>query len=177
MYSRFDNVRLSVNEKTGRLVVLARKEQHDAIRPLIEQLDVESETAKNQELAVFRLNQLDGLAVQQALQPLLPQTAQVTADRIGRQLLVSASQNDMPAIREMVQQMISSQGATEGLETRSYRLRPYEADEAQEVLTKLFPDATLVTDVSQEMLVATATLMQHETIAKVVRADDQRCAG
>ena len=39
MYSRFNNVRLSVNEKTGRLVVLALKEQHDAIRPLIEQLD------------------------------------------------------------------------------------------------------------------------------------------
>jgi type II secretory pathway component GspD/PulD (secretin) len=74
----------------------------------------------------------------------------------------------MPAVRELVQQMITSQGSTEGLETRSYRLRPYEADEAQEVLTKLFPDATMVTDVSQEMLVATATAKQHETIKQVV---------
>ena len=74
----------------------------------------------------------------------------------------------MPAVRELVQQMITSQGSTEGLETRSYRLRPYEADEAQEVLTKLFPDATMVTDVSQEMLVATATPIQHETIKQVV---------
>ena len=168
MYNRFDNVRLSVNEKTGRLVVLARPEQHEAIRPLIEQLDSDSESAKDLELAVFRLNQLDGLAIQQALQPLLPRNAQATADRTGRQLLVSASKSDMPALREMVQQMISSQGATEGLETRSYRLRPNEADEAQEALAKLFPDATLVTDVSQEMLVATATLKQHETIAGVV---------
>ncbi|MCA9009011.1 MAG: hypothetical protein KDB01_04655, partial [Planctomycetaceae bacterium] len=169
MYRQLDNVRLSVNEKTGRLVVLARAEQQAAIRPLIEQLDADSEAATSLELAVFRLNQLDGLAVQQALQPLLPRTAQVTADRVGRQLLVSAAKSDMPAIREMVQQMISSQGAVEGLETRSYRLRRNEADEAQEVLEKLFPDATLVTDVSQEMLVATATPQQHETIASVVQ--------
>jgi len=169
MYSRFDNVRLSVNEKTGRLVVLARPEQHEAIRPLIEQLDSDSATATDLELAVFRLNQLDGMAIQQALQPLLPRNAQVTADRTARQLLVSAPKSDMPAIREMVQQMISTQGTTEGLETRSYRLRRNEADEAQEVLEKLFPDATLVTDVSQEILVATATPQQHETIASVVQ--------
>jgi len=169
MYSRFDNVRLSVNEKTGRLVVLARKEQHDAIRLLIEELDGQSEPAAKQELAVFRLNQLDGLAVQQALQPLLPSTAKVTADRIGRQLFVSASVDDMPAIREMVQQLLSSPGTAAGLETRSYRLRPFEADEAQEVLTRLFPDATMVTDTSQEILVATATAVQHETIEKVVQ--------
>ena len=168
MYSRFDGVRLSVNEKTGRLIVVARKDQHDAIRPLIEQLDGPAETEVKLELAVFRLNQLDGLSVQTALQPLLPKNAQVTADRIGRQLFVSASADDMPAVRELVQQMITSQGSTEGLETRSYRLRPYEADEAQEVLTKLFPDATMVTDVSQEMLVATATAKQHETIKQVV---------
>jgi type II secretory pathway component GspD/PulD (secretin) len=169
MYNRFDNVRLSINEKTGRLVVLARPDQHEAIRPLIEQLDNDSATATDLELAVFRLNQLDVQAVQQALEPLLPRNAQVTSDRSARQLLVSASKGDMPAIREMVQQMISTQGTSEGLETRSYRLRRNEADEAQEVLEKLFPDATLVTDVSQEVLVATATPEQHETIASVVQ--------
>lgn len=168
MYSGFDNVRSSVNEKTGRLVVLARKDQHDAIRPLIEQLDASSESVSKQELAVFRLNRLDGLSVQTALQPLLPKNAQVTADRVGRQLFVSALADDMPEVRELVQQMISSQGASEGLEIRSYRLRPNEADEAEEVLTKLFPEATMVTDVSQEMLVATATPKQHETIKQVV---------
>jgi type II secretory pathway component GspD/PulD (secretin) len=169
MYSRFEGVRLSVNEKTGRLIVLARPEQQDAIRPLIEQLDKESEgDLSRQELAVFRLHQFDGLAVQTALQPLLPASAQVTADRIGRQLFVSAAAEDMPAIRELVQQMISTQGATAGLETRTYRLRPFEADEAQQVVSRMFPDATLVTDMSQEILVATATAEQHETIRNIV---------
>ena len=169
MYSRFDNVRLSVNEKTGRLIVLARKEQQEAVRVLIEELDGQTAPAVKQELAIFRLKpQMDGLAVQQALQPLLPKSAQVTADRIGRQLFVSAPAEDMAAVRELVQQMLDSSTQAEGLETRSYRLRPFEADEAQEVLTRLFADATFVTDVSQEILVATATVPQHETIAKVV---------
>ena len=169
MYSRFDNVRLSVNEKTGRLIVLARKEQQESVRSLIEELDGKSEPVVKQELAIFRLKpQMDGLAVQQALQPLLPASGQVTADRIGRQLFVSAPAEDMPAVRELVQQMLDSSTQSEGLETRSYRLRPFEADEAQEVLTRLFADATFVTDVSQEILVATATVPQHETIAKVV---------
>jgi type II secretory pathway component GspD/PulD (secretin) len=169
MYSRFDNVRLSVNEKTGRLIVLARKEQQEAVRVLIEELDGQTEPIVKQELAIFRLKpQMDGLAVQQALQPLLPKSAQVTADRIGRQLFVSAPAEDMAAVRELVQQMLDSSTQSEGLETRSYRLRPFEADEAQEVLTRLFADATFVTDVSQEILVATATVPQHETIAKVV---------
>ena len=169
MYSRFDNVRLSVNEKTGRLIVLARKEQQEAVRVLIEELDGQTAPAVKQELAIFRLKpQMDGLAVQQALQPLLPKSAQVTADRIGRQLFVSAPAEDMAAVRELVQQMLDSSTQSEGLETRSYRLRPFEADEAQEVLTRLFADATFVTDVSQEILVATATVPQHETIAKVV---------
>ncbi len=169
MYSRFDNVRLSVNEKTGRLIVLARKEQQEAVRVLIEELDGQTAPAVKQELAIFRLKpQMDGLAVQQALQPLLPKSAQVTADRIGRQLFVSAPAADMVAVRELVQQMLDSSTQSEGLETRSYRLRPFEADEAQEVLTRLFADATFVTDVSQEILVATATVPQHETIAKVV---------
>ncbi|MBL8818147.1 MAG: hypothetical protein JNL58_19120 [Planctomyces sp.] len=168
MYSRFDNVRLTVNEKTGRLIVLARPEQQTSIRELIEKFDSDPVDKAKKELAVFRLNQIDGLSLQQALQPLLPPNAQVTADRIGRQLFVSAETEDMPAIRELVQTMMSSSATSEGLITRIYKVRPFEADEAQEVLMRLFPDATLVTDVSQEILTATATETQHATIKDVV---------
>lgn len=169
MYSRFDGVRLSVNEKTGRLVVLAKKEHQDAIKPLIEQIDQKSTTPESQpELAVFKLNQMDGLAIQTALTPLLPKNAQVTADRTGRQLFVSASAEDMPAIRELVEQVLAAQKAEIGLITRTYRLRPFEADEAMEVATRMFPDGTFVTDTSQEMLVATATEDQHKTLQQIV---------
>lgn len=169
MYNRYDNVRATISAETGSLIVLAREDQHVSIAELIAELDVPGESVEPHELAVFRLNRMDALSVQEALQPLLPAGARVTPDRIGRQLFVSAPSGKMAAVRELVGQMLASTGAPgDGLKTQSYWLRPYEADEAQEVLERLMPDAVLVTDAADEVLVATATPEQHETIQEVV---------
>lgn len=169
MYNRYDNVRATVSAETGSLIVLAREDQHVSISELIAELDVPSATAEANELAVFRCNRMDPLSVQEALQPLLPAGSRVTPDRIGRQLFVSAPSSKMASVRELVGQVLSSNGAAgDGLRTQSYWLRPYEADEAQEVLERLMPDAVLVTDAADEVLVATATPEQHQTIQEVV---------
>ena len=171
LYTRFDGIRITGNDRTGRLVVVAKDDQHTEIRGLIEQLDQAPAAAEPRELAVFRLGTMDGLAAQQALQSVLSAAVTVTPDRIGRQLFISAPAAEMPAVREQVQQMLGQSGGTgsNGLDTRSYWLRPYEADEAQEVLERLYPDAVFVTDTSQEVLVATATAEQHQTVERVVQ--------
>lgn len=169
LYTRFDGIRITGDSRTGRLVVVAREEQHAEVRALIEQLDQAPAAAEPKELAVFRLGTMDGLAAQQALQSVLPASVTVTADRIGRQLFVSAPAAAMAGVRETVQQLLGQPGGETGLDTRSYWLRPYEADEAQEVLEKLYPDAVFVTDTSQEVLVATATAEQHQTVERVVQ--------
>ena len=171
LYTRFDGIRITGNDRTGRLVVVAKDDQHTEIRSLIEQLDQAPAAAEPRELAVFRLGTMDGLAAQQALQSVLSAAVTVTPDRIGRQLFISAPAAEMPAVREQVQQMLGQSGGTgsNGLDTRSYWLRPYEADEAQEVLERLYPDAVFVTDTSQEVLVATATAEQHQTVERVVQ--------
>jgi type II secretory pathway component GspD/PulD (secretin) len=169
LYTRFDGIRITGDSRTGRLVVVAREDQHAEIRKLIEQLDQAPAAAEPKELAVFRLGTMDGLAAQQALQSVLPASVTVTADRIGRQLFVSAPAEEMTTVREKVQQLLGKAGGDSGLDTRSYWLRPYEADEAQEVLEKLYPDAVFVTDTSQEVLVATATAEQHQTVERVVQ--------
>lgn len=169
MYSRYDGVRVTVSDSNGSLIVLAREDQHVTIGELIEQLDIPGESAEPNELAVFRLNRMDALSVQEALGPVLPAGAKITPDRIGRQLFVSAPTSKMPEIRQMVADLLASNGAPDGeLKTESYWLRPYEADEAQEVLERLIPDAVLVTDTADEVLVATATPEQHRTIQQVV---------
>ncbi len=170
LYTRFDGVRITANDRASRLVVVAQQHQHEEIRKLIEQLDVAPAAAEPKELAVFRLGTMDGLTAQQTLQSVLPASVVVTPDRIGRQLFVSAPASEMEAVRAKVQQMLGqsgSGGAT--LDTRSYWLRPFEADEAEEVLVKLLPDAIFVTDTSQEVLVATATEEQHRTVERVVQ--------
>ena len=171
LYTRFDGIRITGNDRTGRLVVVAKDDQHTEIRSLIEQLDQAPAAAEPRELAVFRLGTMDGLAAQQALQSVLSAAVTVTPDRIGRQLFISAPAAEMPAVREQVQQMLGQSGGTgsNGLDTRSYWLRPFEADEAQEVLERLYPDAVFVTDTSQEVLVATATAEQHQTVERVVQ--------
>ncbi len=168
-YSRFEGVRLSVNESTGRLVVVARNDQHEAIAELIQQLDDEPGDGQPQELAVFRLRQMDGRAIQEALEPLLPKSAQVTVDRVGSQMFVSGPASEMVAIRKLVEQVLApAAGENGGLITHTYRMMPNEADEAQEALQALFPDAILVTDDGDEVLVATATPEQHVTIQTIV---------
>ena len=171
LYTRFDGIRITGNDRTGRLVVVAKDDQHTEIRSLIEQLDQAPAADEPRELAVFRLGTMDGLAAQQALQSVLSAAVTVTPDRIGRQLFISAPAAEMPAVREQVQQMLGQSGGTgsNGLDTRSYWLRPFEADEAQEVLERLYPDAVFVTDTSQEVLVATATAEQHQTVERVVQ--------
>lgn len=169
LYTRFDGIRITGNSRTGRLVVVAREDQHGEIRALVEQLDQAPAEVDPKELAVFRLGTMDGLAAQQALEAVLPNTVTVTADRIGRQLFISAPAGEMANVRDKVQQMLGNPGSDSGLDTRSYWLRPYEADEAQEVLEKLYPDAVFVTDTSQEVLVATATAEQHQTVERVVQ--------
>jgi len=171
LYTRFDGIRITGNDRTGRLVVVAKEDQHAEIRGLIEQLDQAPAAAEPRELAVFRLGTMDGLAAQQALQSVVSAAVTVTPDRIGRQLFVSAPAAEMTAVREQIQQLLGQSGRSDGnsLDTRSYWLRPYEADEAQEVLEKLYPDAVFVTDTSQEVLVATATAEQHQTVERVVQ--------
>jgi type II secretory pathway component GspD/PulD (secretin) len=169
LYTRFDGIRITGDSRTGRLVVVAREDQHTEIRALVDQLDQAPAAAEPKELAVFRLGTMDGLAAQQALQSVLPNSVTVTADRIGRQLFVSAPAGEMADVRDKVQQLIGKPGSESGLDTRSYWLRPFEADEAQEVLEKLYPEAVFVTDTSQEVLVATATAEQHQTVERVVQ--------
>jgi type II secretory pathway component GspD/PulD (secretin) len=169
LYTRFDGIRITGDSRTGRLVVVAKEDQHAEIRALVDRLDQAPAAAEPKELAVFRLGTLDGLAAQQALQAVLPNTVTVTADRIGRQLFVVAAAGEMANVRDKVGQLLGKPGSDGGLDTRSYWLRPYEADEAQEVLEKLYPDAVFVTDTSQEVLVATATAEQHQTVERVVQ--------
>ena len=169
LYTRFDGIRITGDSRTGRLVVVAREEQHAEIGTLIDQLDQAPAAAEPKELAVFRLGTMDGLSAQQALQAVLPNSVTVTADRIGRQLFVSAPAGEMADVRDKVQQLLGKPGSESGLDTRSYWLRPFEADEAQEVLEKLYPEAVFVTDTSQEVLVATATAEQHQTVERVVQ--------
>lgn len=168
LFSRFDGVRFSVNERSGRLIAVARKDQHQVISGLLEQFDGEPAPEVRRDLAVYRVVPLDALTVKTALEPLVSDQVLISADRRGSEILVSAPPEDQEKIAELVQQMTSSRASGAGMETRTYRLPSGDATAARTALSDMFPEATLVTDRLAKVLIATASADQHETIRTVV---------
>lgn len=167
LFTRIDAVRISVNERTGRLVAVARKDQHSLIADIMNKFDGDPAAEIQRDLAVYRVQPLDGLTVKTALEPLVSEDVLISADRRGSEILVSAPPEEQKKIAKLIQEMTASR-ANAGMETRTYRTKKGDADTAQTALATLFPDATLVTDRLDQVLVATATPEQHKTIETVV---------
>ncbi|MBL4885886.1 MAG: hypothetical protein JKY95_15315, partial [Planctomycetaceae bacterium] len=165
---RYNRISVAVSPETGRIVVVAKKEQHEIIKELITQYDTQSTEKEPLELEVYNVAPLEGLVVQAALEPMLSKKVKISSPRRGTDILVSAPPEEQAQIRKLIEQITSAHLKGKGLEVRTYRLIRGEADEAQEALQALFPDVTLVTDLGREVLVATATPEQHKTIETVV---------
>ncbi|MEZ6060670.1 MAG: secretin N-terminal domain-containing protein [Planctomycetaceae bacterium] len=164
-----DGVRLSVNQQSQRLVAIAREDQHALIRSLLEQFDGEPIPEKEKQLAAYRVAPLDALTVKEILEPLVSPDTKISAGRRATDILVSAPADEQARIAALLQEMTMPRAGGSDSETRTYRLSRGDADEAQEALTALFPDAVLVTDTGREVLIATASPEQHQTIEQVVK--------
>jgi type II secretory pathway component GspD/PulD (secretin) len=169
LFTRLDNVRFAVNDRTGRLVAVARTDQHKVIDDLISQFDGDPTEQIKRDLAVYRVLPLDGLTVKEALEPLVSKDVTISAGRRSDQILVSAPPEEQQQIATLIQQITMARVGGTGVETKTYQMTRGEADEAQEVLQALFPNATLVTDAGREVLVATASAEEHKTIDQVVQ--------
>jgi type II secretory pathway component GspD/PulD (secretin) len=169
LFTRLDNVRFAVNDRTGRLVAVAREDQHNVIKDLISQFDGDPTEDVERDLAVYRVLPLDGLTVKSALEPLVSKDVTISAGKRSDQILVSAPPDEQKKIATLIQQITMSRVGGTGVETKTYQLARGEADEAQEALQALFPNATLVTDAGREVLVATASTEEHKTIEQVVQ--------
>lgn len=97
-------VRLSLDPKTGNLIVLARRAQHATIKATLEQLQRDARRSE-----VFQLRTLDSQVAVAALKTLFGETgpgaAKIDADPYSRQLLVRGTEAQIAQIRAMLQQL------------------------------------------------------------------------
>jgi arginine repressor len=168
LFSTRDGVRLAVNERSGRLVAFAREDQHRLISELIDSFDGSPLDEVARELAVYSVAPLDGPTVQTALESLVSKDVKITSQARSSELFVTAPADDQAMIAGLIRQLTASRMGGDGVETTTYRFQRGDADAAQSALQALFPDAVLVTDRLDTVLVATASPEQHRTIAGVV---------
>lgn len=168
LFTSRDGVRLAVNERTGRLVAVAREDQHRLIKEVIENFDGEPVEEVPKELAVYRVAPLDGPTVQTALEPLVSKDVKLSSKVKSSEIFVTAPAEEQKKISALIRQLTTSRMGGEQVETKTYRFQKGDADAAQSALQALFPEAVLVTDRLDRVLVATASPEQHKTILTVV---------
>jgi len=155
--------------RPGQIIVVADKDQHATVGTVLQQLDGLETEQGDRKLTVYDVPRVEPEVVRQVLEPLVDDDVQLTLDPDGRRLFVRASEAKHEQIRDLVERMTTSLPNRGGAVTKAYRLNNRDADEAQEALSALFPQATLVTDSDQKVLVATALPDEHETIDNVVK--------
>ena len=136
---------------------------HERIDQIIQQLD--QPPNDDRETVVYRLKQGSVYALLATLQSLLPE-AVFGVDRSSRTLVATASPTDQQQIREVVQQMDDPE--FRALETRVYRVQMRRLYSLRYSLNSISPDAVIVTDEDNGLLVATASPADHEKIQAII---------
>lgn len=162
------NTTLSSERNGDELVVSAPAEEQERIAELLQQMGISTEEPERT-LGIYRVAPLDTRTVITALEPMVSGLATLSADRTGQEVVVSAPPEEQKKIGELIEQMRSHRTKVAGVQIRSYETGRGQADDVLSVLRPMFPDATLVTDRRNGVLVATAMPEEHETIEEVVR--------
>lgn len=160
---------LKVSSDGTRLMALVTDEQDEKISTTLEQLATAAEGVPRKTTSVFDISGTDPESIRTALQPFTAtdSSVQITVDATSKRVYVHAFEDRQADIRDAVTQIMS--GVEDGRDTvvAAYFVGDGNGDEAEDALRALYPDATIVTDRSRRMILATATPEQQEQIKAV----------
>ncbi len=160
---------INAGANKDQIAVVATAKEHEELKKVLAQLQANKTTRKTKNLAVYKIKGVTPNAVYQMIQPLMEDDVQITVDGTGGQIFVLAPADKQQTIKGMVNQVIEGLSKKEHLTTKTYYIGAPNADEAQEVLLALYPEATIVVDRDRKIIVATATPEQHVMIEKVAK--------
>ena len=152
----------------SQLIVKAKSSDHEQVQQLLDQLQSTRSIPAAKELAVFDIKGTSSEAVLEILAPLADADVQFTVDEDGNRLFVRARADQQRTVRSLLEKVTSSLPARGALTTKVYTFENPDADEVQSALKQLLPQAELVVDSDERLLVATATEGEQQTIQRIV---------
>ncbi len=164
----FPDAKFVVDAKSRRILVWARPEDHEKIKPALEQLGSGAAAGDFQpQFQAYSLSKVDPTVAVPLLQEQLPD-AKIVADATSKRVLVWASTADHVVIAKAIEQLQS--GADDQYKPRLVVYPRGEADPQTllQMLTSLVPTARLAVDAQTGGLAAWATPDDQETIRKAV---------
>ena len=162
------NATISSGPKPDQIIVVAQADEHDELKKVLDRLNKLKAPHRPKTLQVYNLDGVDPDAVRSVVQPLVDNDVQLTVDPSGKRLFVRAFADKQAAIGSIVEQVAGNVVTRKGVTTKAYWVGNSNADEAQEAMQAMFPDAILAIDADRKLLVATALPEEHMTISEVV---------
>ncbi|MFK7820469.1 MAG: hypothetical protein AB8G99_17240, partial [Planctomycetaceae bacterium] len=162
-----------VGAQPEQYLIRATADEHEKLAETLQQLRTMADSEPKRELKTYSIKGLDAAAVRATLSPLVDGDVQLTVDPTGQQLYVRAFPEKQRAIESVVQAVLKSLPSREGEVTRTYQTEPGDADEVQEAVARLFPNANFAVDREYRVLLATALPEEHKTIESVVQQMSQ----
>ncbi|MCH2202164.1 MAG: hypothetical protein MK102_09345 [Fuerstiella sp.] len=159
---------LNVNPANGQMVALARPDQHETIRKLLIQIDVEPNAAAKT-VRVFRTAPLTPATVIAALEPLVSKQTTMSIEPTGDEIVVSAPADEQLKIVELLRQMeVSPDDVEKSLAV--YRVAPLDARTVISALEPLVSGhVTMSRDRRGQEIIISAPAQEQSKIATLVQ--------
>jgi len=175
----FPGTRIVVDQKSKRLLVWTRPDEHDLIRASVEQINMGISDEMLETFKVYPVSDADpGVAISM-LNNLFPE-AQFSSDAVARTVLAWAPKRDHETIARTLETMQAASLAKDQRSVVVYPMGKGDSGSLIDMLRELVPSARLDDHRRTRRLVAWATAKEHKTITETlakVAGDESAQAG
>ena len=165
------NATISSDPTNQMLVVTASEEDHARVKAIVDEADHRQDGELTTE--VYALKWANPVALSTSIKPIAP-NALASPDVYNKTLIVTASAKDHARIKAVIDQADSRGG---DLITQAYTLKWANATTVSTALTNVVPDAKISSDITNKMLIVTASKADHQQIQAVLDQADKRGGG
>ena len=153
------------------MVVTASAKDHARIKPII---DGRQSRRRDLITTAYTLKWANPTTVSTALTTVVPD-AKISSDTTNKMLIVTATKEDHQQIQAVLDQADKRGGGD--LVTKAYTLRTANPSTIMAALLPVVPDAKITADVTNQMLIVTASAEDHVRIKTIVDEADQQADG